>query len=442
MRCIMFAAMTATATVMTASAFVPTPRIMHPAYVATPKQTHMPLPHLQRGVLVHGITAASSSTRRQLSSSDGNNSNNEEAAQRHNDARTDVRSFVTQRAIQSFMYLLTTVRDPHSVKWMEDFLDTKNQLNFHGTGAGYLERFGGTWDAPLRAMMNRPKDVVIVSAKRSGKGHKGWSKNNPYLEDRYVEFEIDIDPVSLTSRILSVREQISKEMHQDLDFLAEANDLILSSYFAIAKANREKSDMEMIQNPSHVAFERTAVSIMEQSAFNSAVASSPFRKGNFDLLYNLCTQASIHRVLRTLKAAGEDKEISYIWLSRFYTSRVADYFDGDLQYGMADDFMDELLRESPTVIYDDERKTGGLADPLGLAEQIIEERRDVVNEWKAIMANIPQDHTETIRKELLDKQMMAWSSPSSTGTTESAAAAETTTSTAETNQEVPIGEFE
>jgi hypothetical protein len=87
-------------------------------------------------------------------------------------------------------------------------------------------------------MIERPKDVVVVSAKRSGKGHHGWSKNNPYLEDRWVEFNIDIDPVSLASRILSVREQIAKEWEADLDVLASANEKI----WILTSKSRRKSE--------------------------------------------------------------------------------------------------------------------------------------------------------------------------------------------------------
>jgi hypothetical protein len=42
-----------------------------------------------------------------------------EDALARNKARTDVRSFLTQRAIQSFVYLLNKCRDPHTVNWME-----------------------------------------------------------------------------------------------------------------------------------------------------------------------------------------------------------------------------------------------------------------------------------------------------------------------------------
>lgn len=342
----------------------------------------------------------------------------EEALSRaRNDARTDIRNLLTQRAIQSFLFLCTSVRDPHSVKWIEDFLEAPNQLNFHGTGAAYLEVFGGTWDAPLLAMMEKPKDVVVVSAKRSGKGHKGWSKNNPYLEDRYVEFNIDIDPVSLTSRILSVREQIANEWVADLDVLAEANDSILDSYFKLAKEERSKNPALGDSSKGATAFERTAVNILENNInFQSgATASSPFRKGNFDLVYNLCTQASIHRLLREYKEVqNEANSISFAWLREFYISRVEKYFDGNQNYGRADDFIEELLLSSPSVIYTDDGKAG-LADPMGMAEAIISKRREVVDEWKVLMANVPKDHADGIRRNLLTKQMEAWGSGPSLG---------------------------
>mmetsp|Transcript_65432 Transcript_65432/g.77454 ORF Transcript_65432/g.77454 Transcript_65432/m.77454 type:complete len:400 (+) Transcript_65432:152-1351(+) len=341
----------------------------------------------------------------------------EALARARNEARTDVRNLLTQRSIQSFMYLCEECRDPHSGKWIEDFLGTKNQLQFHGTGAGYMESFGGTWDAPLLEMMNKPKDVVVVSAKRRGRGHGGWSKDNPYLEERWVEFEIDIDPPSLTTRILSVREQIAAEWVNDLDVLSQANDNIITSYFSRVRKEREdnygEEDIPASSDyirESEVAFERTAVNILNNyTAFATNQASSPFRKGNFDLLYNLCTQASVHRLLRSLAEQGQseaDKRINFAWLRDFYCARVEDFFDGDQPYGRADDFMEELLFTSPSVVYTSDRKPG-LADPLGLAESIISIRNDVVHEWKHIMTNVPQDHTE-LRKVLFDKQMQSW----------------------------------
>jgi hypothetical protein len=59
-------------------------------------------------------------------------------------SRIDVRNLLTQRSIQSFMFLCEECRDPHSGKWIEEFLGTKNLLQYHGTGASFVT--GVTWD--------------------------------------------------------------------------------------------------------------------------------------------------------------------------------------------------------------------------------------------------------------------------------------------------------
>lgn len=113
------------------------------------------------------------------SSGDGDSSY--EKALARNKARTDVRNFLTQRSIQSFITLLIETRDPHTVTWMEDFGGWKNLENYHGSGALNMTTFPA-WDTVFLEMMEQPMGVVVVRAKRRGRGHGGWSKNNPYLE--------------------------------------------------------------------------------------------------------------------------------------------------------------------------------------------------------------------------------------------------------------------
>jgi hypothetical protein len=105
------------------------------------------------------------------------------AAMHHNIMRTDLRNFLTQRALQSFIRLCMECRDPHTVKWLEDFGGWKNLENFHGTGALNITKFP-SWSAVLMDIMKEKEDVVVVSARRRGRGNGGWSNNNPYLEVR------------------------------------------------------------------------------------------------------------------------------------------------------------------------------------------------------------------------------------------------------------------
>eukprot|EP00536_Pseudo-nitzschia_multiseries_P001391 jgi/Psemu1/317565/estExt_fgenesh1_pm.C_180017 len=314
-------------------------------------------------------------------------------------SRIDVRNLLTQRAIQSFMFLCEECRDPHSGKWIEDFLETQNLLNYHGTGASFMADV--PWDGPLLSIMEQPNDVMIVSAKRRGRGHGGWSKNNPYLPDRYVEFKINIDPSSLTERILAVREQLAAEWVNDLGILGRANQQILESYFRLARDERNQDGGGA--SPA-VAFERTAVDALNtHTAFGAT--GSPFRKGSFDLLYNLCTQASIHRLLLSLREAGDEANLTL--LRDFYVDRLEEFFDGDLPYGRADDFIEELLLLSPSIIHRGDGQVT-LTDPFGISEKIIEARNDIVSEWIEAMKLVPTAHQEGVRKRLLDKRMEAW----------------------------------
>lgn len=64
------------------------------------------------------------------------------------------------------------------------------------------------------------------------------------------------------------------------------------------------------------------------------------------------------------------------------------------------------------MLFSDDGVSGGLADPMGIAESIIETRMEIVTEWKQLMLNAQHDHSE-IRKGLLTKQMEAWGSSES-----------------------------
>eukprot|EP00535_Pseudo-nitzschia_heimii_P012218 CAMPEP_0197198888 /NCGR_PEP_ID=MMETSP1423-20130617/33605_1 /TAXON_ID=476441 /ORGANISM="Pseudo-nitzschia heimii, Strain UNC1101" /LENGTH=347 /DNA_ID=CAMNT_0042652735 /DNA_START=121 /DNA_END=1164 /DNA_ORIENTATION=- len=313
-------------------------------------------------------------------------------------SRIDVRNLLTQRSIQSFMFLCEECRDPHSGRWIEEFLGTKNLLAYHGTGASFVT--GVQWDRPILEILNQPKEVMIVSAKRRGRGHGGWSKNNPYLKDRYVEFKINIDPTSLADRILAVREQLASEWVSDLDILGKANQQILDSYFQLAKDKRKQD----LKTTSGNAFERTAINALNNHTVFGATGS-PFRKGNFDLLYNLCTQASIHRLLHSLREREDHSNLD--WLRGFYIDRLDGFFDGDVAFGRADDFIEELLLSSPSISkYEDDGM--GLIDPFGLSEKIIEIRNDIISEWIETMNQVPSAHQDGVRKMLLNKQMASW----------------------------------
>jgi hypothetical protein len=304
-----------------------------------------------------------------------------------------------------------------------------------------------------------PTQVLVVHAKRRGRGHGGWSKDNPYLEERFVEFEVDIEPPALCQRILSVREQIAREWTSDLETLRVANEMILDSYHAFQAQQRKselgntKKDHSELDDPENLgtidqltapytssaaydknfkAYDRTAMMVLGNNIVHDGHSSSAYRSGSFDLLGLLATQESVHRILklyhtkrqprhlRRQRVANDDDEddddddeedatrdyqSSAEWLHQFYVARLATHFDGNQEYGRADDFLEELLLSPPSVKL--RARTGelGLIDPLRMAEDIIAMRSQVAMDWKEIVRVAPTDHTE-LRNMCLALRMM------------------------------------
>lgn len=159
--------------------------------------------------------------------------------------------------------------------------------------------------------------------------------------------------------------------------------MIMESYFNRLRDNKSDS-------PTNTVFDRISVGIL--SNITEFQASSPFRNGNFDLLYSLCTQASTHCLLRELQSSSD--EVSYKWLKRFYTERVSVHFDGDQPFGRADDFIDALLRTPPSFVEREGSSHVELVNPLRLAECIIAIRSEIAEEWKGKMREVKQDHLQ------------------------------------------------
>jgi len=344
-------------------------------------------------------------------------------------ARTSIQQFLTQRSVQTFMFLLKECHDPHTGRWIENFTEAKNLLSYHGTGAFSCERFPG-WDSFLMEMMAQPPDIVVLDIENN---LSGLSKNNPFREKETVrrQIEIDIEPPSLAGRILSVRESLSREWTQDLELVISANNKIISSYnekVANSRITDEDRDSRVTDedkdgvgkgmssgdvnlagtnrhSEKYHAFERVEIYLLNNHPNMNDPESTPLRASNFDLLLLLSTQESIHRALKNFMAAGDEKAASFHWLLEYYSQNVDKYFDGNQQFGQADEFLDNLLRTPPSLINKD--GSVDLIDPLAMAEDIIRLRGEVAIEWRNIMSLVPESHID-IRKDIFARQMSKW----------------------------------
>jgi hypothetical protein len=248
-----------------------------------------------------------------------------------------------------------------------------------------------------------------------------------------VEFEIPIDPVSLVSRIVSVRNQLATEWMADIGTMIVANEAVLESYHENLANSRDLEgcsapndgdaagedpfncvDAEHFASsltnpndggaPPRGAFERSAQTLLNNAIAFDEWASSPLRKRNFDLLLLLATQESVHRVLRQYRDAGSERQVSFEWFREYYATRVADFFDGCQPVGRADDFVESLLTMPPSMktITDDRLE---LVDPLRIAEDLLRTRSEVCADWKETIRDVvPLEHME-LRKLILNCQM-------------------------------------
>lgn len=95
-------------------------------------------------------------------------------------SRTDIRNFLTQRSIQSFVFLLNQCREEHTVRFLEKILDFSSIDNFHGTGAFNLTKFP-EWDSIFLDCVDRPEEVIVIQMRQRRRQRK-LSGHNAYFE--------------------------------------------------------------------------------------------------------------------------------------------------------------------------------------------------------------------------------------------------------------------
>lgn len=297
--------------------------------------------------------------------------------------------FLNQCSLQSFLFLVKSLRDPQTVLWLESFtrptipLHTEQPkhtfptggsaesrlLNYHGLAALNTTLFP-TWDSYFAQLLEQPGETFIVES------------HSKYIPD----YEMEIKPASLCARILSVREQIAREFVRDLDVIAAMGGRTLESYWKSIKKLKESDGQQGTK------MERENLMFLEFNVDND-YAPSPLRKGNFDLLALLATQEAINRVLNR----QNDEQTQF--LQDFYAARFLSHFTGAQPYGRADDFLEELLSSSPVMR---SKPDGGttLIDPIRIAGVIVKEREKVAMEWKSTAQTIPDEHLEIKRLQL------------------------------------------
>ena len=363
----------------------------------------------------------------------------------------DFDTFLTQRSLQSFLFLLQSLRDAHSARWLDDFAQPSipddhdddslrssvhsastgtsphstappqrsvadcKLLRYHGLGALNSTVFP-VWESFFGQLLDQiPITYTIVS-------------DVPYVPD----YDLEIVPASLCARLLSVREHLAREFAHDLRVIATAfgpNAYTSKGHQSRGgsegrwgtSSNRQQSPPRDEHRPDTEARQAShddgSLLFLDLPASDggNGVEPSPLRKGNFDLLLLLCTQEGIHRALQdpTLDAAARD------CLQNFYTERLFTHFVGNQPYGRADDFVTELLNDGPRRVLrgpippDGFGGSFGVGDPdlalllqtklvdsRRLAGLVLAQRQAVALEWQTRSLEVPAHHLTIKRMQL------------------------------------------
>ena len=364
--------------------------------------------------------------------------------------RNDFPTFLNQVTVQTFLFVVGSLRDPHTVRWIDTFTqpvfpninhtsarltgtttatttmmkgnydsDSSNDdysithphgkaptrlLIFHGIGCMNTTAFPH-WMSYYEQLLARPIESYIIQS------HNGYAP----------DYEMEINPASLCTRMISVREQIAKELAHDLGIVARMGYHIMDGFWdywddhTTDESTSASKSSSSSSSPAATTGDRITMSsgadakrrlpshnlaFLDYSLVGSNdMAPSPLRKGNFDLVVLLATQESICRILNNqqFEDLKTERNIYRQFLQDFYTERLESHFMGIQRYGRADDFLEELLFSVGTAV----------VDPVRLTEIILREREQVALEWQAMCQDVPQDHI-AIKRIQLDKLMESY----------------------------------
>ena len=326
--------------------------------------------------------------------------------------------FINQCTIQSFLYLLKTCHDPQTVLWLENFTQPSidpirtpagvrssdvpasttshsKLLTYHGLSAMNLTAFP-RWDTYFYQLLEQPKVLYSIESYQS-----------------YVPtYDLEINPSSLCTRLISVREQIAREFSHDLRVLCMMNVRQLMLKY---ESGSNETSQGSHSGPSRftLASDETLFLDSWDATDGEYAMPSPLREGNFDLLLLLITQESIHRMLNdrakelfTEYDVGTMSKSDVKFLSSFYLNRVVSHFTGRQPYGRANHFLQELITQSPS---DGEY---GPVNPQHIVQYILSTRQQVAREWSLHSAKVSDFHID-IKRAQFSALMKSYDSPSS-----------------------------
>ena len=188
--------------------------------------------------------------------------------------------FLTQRAVQQQLYYYELNMDETHSNWLSEFLLPENRSAVHVDYHGINALPSADSSSYLCAILNYPEIEVKIKKPmgcaaghgRGGTGMGDYNRNsNPYLKPRYFEYTDLIRPVAVATSLLTIREQISEELAEDLHFLiTEGEEVLRTGEAGTTFSNGPNGE-----------------------TVSDGGRSSPFRLANYDLLKLLATKEAL-----------------------------------------------------------------------------------------------------------------------------------------------------
>eukprot|EP00277_Geminigera_cryophila_P037770 CAMPEP_0173103212 /NCGR_PEP_ID=MMETSP1102-20130122/38187_1 /TAXON_ID=49646 /ORGANISM="Geminigera sp., Strain Caron Lab Isolate" /LENGTH=397 /DNA_ID=CAMNT_0013997847 /DNA_START=121 /DNA_END=1314 /DNA_ORIENTATION=- len=287
-----------------------------------------------------------------------------------------IKDFVTQRAVQSYLFTLEQVGDRNDHEWIEGYEGHQGLSNVHAYNA-----LRCSWKEYLNGMLRLPEEIVT----KKSEYYRGGSKDNPYIQPSVMEFTVTLSPRKYVNTIMDLREQVSREWVGDLELIAREN------------AEHWRHHLAMVTNGTDPEIG------LQHRLIQPSDTDSSLRLDNYDLLEKFCTHVACTQVQMELASKTAD-EHQAMWLKQFMEDKSS--FSSTDTRGAGRTFLAHLLDEPPRISSswrtpgdsDIEESEVKLIDPLDIAARIMAQRQVVAERWIEALEETEEDQLNIHRE--------------------------------------------
>ncbi|CAM9670451.1 unnamed protein product [Ectocarpus sp. 4 AP-2014] len=281
------------------------------------------------------------------------------------------KNMLSESSVASVVYYWLEFRDDLTPQWMKQFTYRNGDIRDIG------------WHQHLGLLLRAEPEEMVV--RRLSQRPQGGSGNNPYLKANrtQMEYNVLIEPQKIASKVMQVREQISREWIQDLGLISAEN----------SEVERHREDSLCLDSESK---KRDRKLVFDHDPLNNT--SSPYRGKNYKLLLDMITKAAVRAYRSELRVSGDRYTLN--WLEKFMHRN--DMEDGPNLKG--NDLVEAIIDGPIVVIKDPRTEKNRVIDPGHIGGQLMTFRQSEAQLVTEAMESIPSDHVE-LKRQFLEERM-------------------------------------